>query len=210
MNIAVIGATGRTGSLVVEQGLARGDHITALARNPDAISVRHPHLATVQADVLDRESVGSALRDSDAVVSALGIGSSREPTVVYSEGIANVLAAMNASSIRRIVAISAAPVGPRVEQAFLERRVAMPILDHFFGATYDDMRRMETHLRDSDAEWISLRPPRLIDKPATGGYRLGVAPLPKARSLTHGDLAAALLDVLERTDLYEKAVFVAN
>ncbi len=210
MKIAIVGATGRTGSLVVEQGLARGDHITALARNPEAMSAQHPNLVTVHADVLDPESVGRALQGSEAVVSAVGIGSSRKPTAVYSEGIANILAAMRASSIRRVAVISAAPVGPRAEQPFLERRVVMPILDRVFGATYVDMQHMEKRLAESDLDWISLRPPRLLDKPATGRYRLGVAPLPKARSLTYADLAAALLDSLSREDLFRRPVFVAN
>lgn len=210
MKIAVVGATGRTGSLVVEQGLARGDHITALARNPDAVSARHPNLVTMHADVLDRESVGRALQGSEAVVSALGIGSSRKPTVVYSEGIANIVAAMRAASVSRVAAISATPVGPRAEQAFLERRVVMPILDRVFGATYADMRRMEKRLVDSEVDWISVRPPRLLDKPATGRYRFDVAPLPKARSLTYADLATALLELLGRADLYRRPVFVGN
>ncbi|MDQ6658421.1 MAG: SDR family oxidoreductase [Actinomycetota bacterium] len=210
MKIAVVGATGRTGSQVVEQGLARGHYVTALARNPDPASARHPNLVTVRADVLDRESIGRALHGAEAVVSALGIGTSRTSTVVYSEGIANILTAMRASSIRRVAAISAAPVGPRAEQPFIERRLAMPILDRIFGATYADMRRMEKRLADSDVDWISLRPPRLVEKPGTGGYRLGLAPLPKARSLTYTDLAAALLDSLDREDLYHRAAFVAN
>ncbi|MGH8919657.1 MAG: NAD(P)H-binding protein [Actinomycetes bacterium] len=86
----------------------------------------------------------------------------------------------------------------------------MPVLDRLFGASYDDMRRMEERLQTSDAHWVALRPPRLVDKPATGRYRLATTPLPKARSLTFADLAAALLDALEREDLHRRAAFVAN
>ncbi len=132
-------------------------------------------------------------------------------TVIYSQGIANVLTAMNANAIKKLAVISAAPVGPRAEQPFLERRVAMPILERVFGATYDDMRGMEALLATSDIDWVSLRPPRLVNKPATGSYRLeATQPLPRARSLTYGDLAIALLDSLDRFDLYRRAVFVAT
>jgi putative NADH-flavin reductase len=170
-----------------------------------------PNVEMVAGDVLERDSLGDALAGCDAVVSGLGIGSSRAPTVVYSEGIANVLRAMAAASVARLSAISAAPVGPRDEQPFLERRLAMPILDRIFGATYADMRRMEVVLADSQVDWVSLRPPRLVDKPATGAYRIDVnQPLPRARSLRYADLASALLDVLEREDLQGHAAFVAN
>ncbi|HBY21915.1 MAG TPA: NAD-dependent dehydratase, partial [Propionibacteriaceae bacterium] len=121
-----------------------------------------------------------------------------------------IVSAMASHSIRRIAVVSAAPVGPREEQAFFERRVLMPILEQFFGATYDDMRRMEEVLQRSENDWISVRPPRLLDNPATGSYRIGIAPQPQSRSITYGDLATALLDSLDRPEFYAKAVFVAN
>lgn len=211
MRIAVIGATGRTGLQVVEQALSRGHHVTAVARRPDALSLSDERLVIAAADVLDRGAVLDPLAEVDAVVSTLGVGTSRAPTVLYSHGIANVLGAMEAHAIRKLAVISAAPVGPRAEQPFLERRVAMPILERLFGATYDDMRRMEALLRRSDTKWVALRPPRLVNAKPTGNYRLDAnRPLAKARSLTYGDLATALIDSLDREDLYRQAAFVAN
>jgi putative NADH-flavin reductase len=211
MRIAVIGATGRTGLHVVEQALSRGHDVTALARRPDAISRRDERLVTVAADVLDPAAIVDGLDGSEAVVSTLGVGTSHTPTALYSRGIANVLDAMHAHAIRKLAVISAAPVGPRAEQPFLERRVAMPILERLFGATYEDMRRMEALLGSSDVDWVSLRPPRLVSTKATGHYRLDAnRPLSKARSLTYGDLATALLDSLDRKDLYRQPAFVAN
>lgn len=210
MRIAIVGATGRTGRHVVQQALDRGHEVAGVARRPEAIATQHRRLRTFAADVHDPESLADALTGCHAVVSALGIGSSRAPTVVYSEGIANVLATMAAASITRMSVISAAPVGPREEQPFLEGRVVMPILDRFFGPTYADMRRMESTLAASRADWVSIRAPRLVDKPATGTYRIASTPLPRARSLRCADLATALLEVLAREDLQRRAAFVAN
>ncbi len=211
MRIAIIGATGRTGRQVIEQGLARGHHVTALARRPEAVTVRDKNLVIARADVLGAGQLTAGLTGAEAVISTLGVGASRAPTVIYSQGITNALSAMAANGISHLAVISAAPVGPRDEQPFLQRRVAMPLLERVFGASYDDMRRMEALLVNSEINWVSLRPPRLVNKPATGNYRLdAVRPLAKARSLTYADLAAALLDSLDRQDLYRRAVFVAN
>ena len=211
VNLAVIGATGRTGRLVVDQALARGHHVMAVARRPEDMTRRDERLSVAAADVLDRARVAELLAGSEAVVSTLGIGSSRAATVLYSHGIANVLHGMRTHGIRRLSVVSAAPVGPRAGQPFLERRIAMPLLERVFGTTYEDMRRMEALLRDSETEWVALRPPRLLDKPATGHYRVDAnRPLPRARSLTYADLAAALLDSLDRADLQRRAAFIAN
>lgn len=209
MRIAVLGATGRTGRHVVRQGLERGHRMVALAREPCAVTDRHERLETVRADVLGEDGLGAALAGAEAVVSALGVGSSRAPTSLYSQGIAHALRAMGASGTRRLAVISAAPAGPRDRQPRLDRHVVMPILDRLFGATYDDMRRMEAILQASDVDWVSLRAPRLVDGAAAGRYTIDTDG-PGGRSITRADLAAALLDALDREDLYRRAAFVSS
>ena len=210
MKIAVIGATGRAGLQVAEQALARGDDVIALARHPGGLP-RRPGLASAAADVLDRAVLTEALAGADAVVSALGIGTSRQPTVAYSDGTANILHAMGAHGITKLAVISAVPAAPRAEQPFLQQRMIIPILERVFGATYADMRRMEALLRGSDLDWVCLRPPRLVSKKPAGRYRLDASrPLPNARSITYADLATALLDSLTRPDLYRRAAYVAG
>jgi putative NADH-flavin reductase len=211
MKIAVVGATGHTGGQVVAQAVARGDEVIALARHPEALPQHDPGVAVVAADVLDRAALAGALAGADAVVSALGIGASRQPTTVYSEGTANILHAMDIHQITKLTVISAVPVGDRAELPFGQRRVIIPVLERFFGASYDDMRRMETLLQGSDLDWVCLRPPRLVNKKAVGHYRLGAGrPLPKAGSISYADLAAALLDCLARPDLYRRIAYVAS
>ena len=160
--------------------------------------------------MLNRAALAEVLAGTDAVVSTLGVGTSRQPTVVYSDGISNVLHAMAAHGIRKLAVISAVPAGPRAGLPFQQRYLLVPILERLFPATYDDMRRMEALLSGSDLDWVCLRPPRLVDKKATGSYRVDTRPLPGGGSITHADLAAALLDSLDRPDLYRHPAYVAN
>jgi putative NAD(P)-binding protein len=92
------------------------------------------------------------------IVSTLGVGTPREPSVIHSRGVANVLAAMSSHGIERLVVTSAAPAGPREEQPFVERRFLMAILKRFFGASYRDMRVMEATLKRSSVTWVALHP----------------------------------------------------
>ena len=208
MRIVVVGANGRTGRQVVEQALARGDGVTAVARRPETLPEPRPGLAVATADVLDREALAAVLAGADAVVSAVGIGASRTPTTAYSQGVANLLAARPPGSAQKLVVVSAVPVGPRADQPLLQRRIVLPLLDRVFGATYQDMRRMEDLLRRSDADWVALRPPRLVVRAATGRYRMDDRPLPHALSISYADLATALLDAADR--LSRTAVYVAS
>jgi putative NADH-flavin reductase len=192
--------------------------VLAIARQPESLTFddrgapAHDvgELTVRGADVLDVERLAEALDHADAVVSAVGIGVSRRPTRVFSTGTANVLKAMSSTGAVRLAVVSAAPVGPRDEQPALQRYVAMPILERVFGATYADMRGMETLLRDSAVDWTALRPPRLRDQPPVGHYRLGRRPLPRGGTITIADLATALLDCVSRTDMQRQALYVAN
>jgi putative NADH-flavin reductase len=211
MKIAVIGANGHTGRIVVKDALARGHQVVAVARADGLSEPDDGSLINARADVRDVDALKRALVGADAVISALGVGTSRAPTDVYSTGVSNTLGAMRSTGAAKLVVISAVPAGPWAEQPLLQRRIALPILQRLFGASYDDMRRMETILLETiDVDWISLRPPRLVNKPSKGAFRIDTRPLAKARAITYGDLATALLDSLTRQDLYRHSVYVTN
>ncbi|MGI8609288.1 MAG: NAD(P)-dependent oxidoreductase [Candidatus Dormibacteria bacterium] len=92
----------------------------------------------------------------------------------------------------------------------VKRLVLYPILQSIFGASYDDMRRMEQILSASQVGWTILRPPYLTDAAPKGRYRLGIdAPLKRAISIGRSDLAAALLDTISDERLSRRAVEVA-
>jgi putative NADH-flavin reductase len=211
MKIAVIGAAGRTGRQVVRQALDRGHEVVAVARSPEKLNVAGDRLTVAAADVHDADALARAVVGADAIVTTYGAAAGREPTDVYSAGITNVLAAMDSGGIRRLAAISASPAGPRDEQPAALRLLVLPILERFFGGAYADLRRMEAVLaRRDDLEWACLRPPRLLDRPATGAYRLDPKPLPRSRSLTYPDLATALLDCADGTESRAGMLYVAN
>lgn len=205
----MIGSNGRTGSRVVEQAAGRGHDVVAVARRPRAAP--GGRIRPFAADALDRDAVRAALAGCDAVISTLGVGTSRKPTTLYSGAVASVLAAMDAHRISRLAVVSAAPVGPRDVHPPGQRHVVLPLLHRIFGATYQDMERMEAALRASDVEWVVLRPPRLLAKPGSGRYQLRVdAPVRGGRSIRYDDLATALLDVVSRETPTRTPVYVAG
>jgi putative NADH-flavin reductase len=198
MNILVVGATGGTGVQLVEQGLNRGHAMVALARRPDAIGIVHPRLRVAAGNVIDRDSLEAAMNGVEAVVSSLGVGgllASRKTGSLLSQGTANLLAAMRAVGVERLVAISSVGVDDDPTEGFVYRRILKPL---FLKNLYIDMRRMETAVAASDRDWTLVRPPLLLDKPATGKYRIEVGGnVPGARIIPRADLAAFVLDLAE-------------
>jgi putative NADH-flavin reductase len=73
MNLLILGATGGTGRALVEQALEQGHTVTAFARDPSKVRMTHQNLRIVKGDILDYDSVETAIRGQDAALSAVGI-----------------------------------------------------------------------------------------------------------------------------------------
>lgn len=211
MKILVAGATGRVGSEVVAQGLTRVHTIIALARHPENLPGDNANLRKVAGNVENHEIVIPLLEGIDAVVHVVGIGSSKQPTTIYSEGARTLIRGMERFGVKRLVAMSSQAANTPEHQSLLQKVILLPILQHFFGATYDDMRRMDRVLRESKVEWTQVRAPYINGALAKGKYRFSIdQQLPRYRDITAGDMATAFLDIAERADLGGKDVFVAN
>lgn len=214
MKIVLFGATGGTGGAVLTEGLKRGHEIVAVVRTPARLAVRHPNLTVVQGDILEPGTWAGRIQGAGSVISAVGIGTAKGATTVYSQGVARILEAMAAVGASRLQVVSAAPAAPRAEwtkEGVLLSRIVFPILHGFYGASYEDMARMETLLRAGSADWTAYRVPRLHDRPATGTYRLGIdAPVPRGSGITRADLGSAILDGIGDDRLFGRAVHLAN
>src|SRR3954447_8264492 len=106
MRLAVLGASGRTGRHVVRQALDRGHDVVALARHSASLSSSHRRLRKRDVDVLDGPCLTDALAGVEAIVSTLGVGTTHQETLTYSEGTRNTLAAMSAHDIPTLVVTS--------------------------------------------------------------------------------------------------------
>ncbi|MGZ3600614.1 MAG: NAD(P)H-binding protein, partial [Ktedonobacterales bacterium] len=68
MKIAVVGSTGRTGRLVLDQAVRRGHQVTAFSRRPQELQGIQGLHATVRGDGLNRSDVLEVVRGQDCVI----------------------------------------------------------------------------------------------------------------------------------------------
>ena len=175
MEIALFGANGQTGRLVTAAALRAGHRVRAVTRHPSQFPLTGSGLTVVAADAHDASAVRSAVAGVDAVVSTLGVTFSREPVDTYSVGTANIVAAMDAASTRRLIVVSSTAAFPmRRSRIPLSLRLVEPILTKTIGKTvYADIRRMEGVVRGSGLDWTIVRPSGLFDLPAPTDYLRG-------------------------------------
>jgi putative NADH-flavin reductase len=171
MKLAVFGATGGTGRLLVEQALAGGHEVNAFARKPVAITIQHERLHVVQGDVLTPACVREAVKGTDAVLCAFG--TSNEPnTTVLSEGTQNILVAMEKHGVRRFVCEASLGVGDSraLGGIFFDYMIVPLFMKHKFA----DKEKQDLLIHQSALDWIIVRATRLTHGPKTGVYRTGL------------------------------------
>jgi hypothetical protein len=114
VRILIIGATGGTGRQLVQQALDQGHQVTAFVRGPSKFHLEHANLRIVKGDVLDYASVESAMRGQSAVLSALGHKRFFYPNKIQSDGMRNILRAMKACDVPRLICETALGIGNSV------------------------------------------------------------------------------------------------
>ncbi|MFQ4141246.1 NAD(P)H-binding protein [Chlorogloeopsis sp. ULAP02] len=110
MKAFVAGATGETGRRIVEELIARGIPVRALVRDiQKARSILPAEAELVQGDVLDRQSLTTALGDCTVLLCATGAKPSFDPTGPYKvdyEGTKNLVDAAKTKGIEHFVLVS--------------------------------------------------------------------------------------------------------
>ncbi|XP_074990482.1 flavin reductase (NADPH) isoform X1 [Calonectris borealis] len=199
-NIVIFGATGRTGLTTLSQALEEGYAVTVLVRDRARLPARPRPARVVLGDARDPAAVGEAVRGQDAVVILLGTRDELGPTTVMSEGTKNIVTAMKAHGVRKVVACLSAfllwdlqKVPPRL----------VPVTE--------DHIRMYQILRDSGLDCVYVMPPHIADdQPLTGDYAVTVGACGASRVISKHDLGHFLLRCL-RTSRYDgKSVYVSR
>lgn len=195
MNVVVFGATGGTGRAIVQAALEQGHRVTAFVRDAAKLGLAHERLSIATGDVMDAAAVGAAVRGHDAVVCALGTPATTK-TTVRSQGTRNILAAMQAAGVERLVCVSSMGIGdskPMLPPLY--RWLLVPLL---LKQGFAEHELQEASIRGSDTAWTIVRPGALTNGARTEAMRHGfTADLTGVRAkVSRADVAAFVVDEL--------------
>lgn len=208
MKILLLGATGRTGRLLAKQALFEGHEVTALARDPARMTVVHSRLRVIQGDVLDAASIDRAIAGHDVVLSALGFPAWRPPPVL-SQGMRNVLDAMERHRMRRIVVLSAAGA-LREDAGFVVGNLGIGLFRRLLPGVYAEHRKMLQEIQERDLDWIAVRAVLLTNRPKRSRYRVANEGIPRwGFRISRGDVAEFMIRQLTGEEYVRKMPSIA-
>jgi len=196
MNILIVGATRGIGRQLLEQALASGHAVTAMARNPQRLATQQERLRVIKGDIRDSDSVALAMAGQNAVCCTIGVKAPWLWVTVFSEGTKNLLQAMKKTGVKRLMCVTGIGAGDsKGHGGFLYDRIFYPLL---LGPIYADKDRQESLIKASDVDWTIVRPGFLTNGPLTKNYRMltdmtGVT----AGRISRADIAHFMLKEIE-------------
>ena len=222
MKLTIVAATGGIGRQLFEQAISAGHDVTAMARNPQNLAPASARAVAADLASADPVALQPAVAGADAVLSALGPRTKADAGVA-ARGTTVITQAMQAAGVRRVIVVSAAPIGtvpspgrphpPRHDpgDGFILRYLADPIVKRALRDHYADLARMEDVLRASDLDWTAVRPPRLTSKPVTGRYRTALGQnIRRGLFVSRADVAHYMLSILDETETFGRTVGIAD
>ncbi|HEX3472690.1 MAG TPA: SDR family oxidoreductase [Silvibacterium sp.] len=210
MKIVIFGATGGTGRELVRQGLAAGYEVTAFARNPTAFSPKE-RLRVAQGNALDRVAVIAAIAGQEVILSALG-GRSLGDSELLPRSMEHILAGMHQHSVRRLIVLGAAGTveGTQKRISLVPRMFFAVFKATLLRKPFAAQTEMQRIIRESDTEWTIVQPPRLLNVPGRGEYRVDAEGLPAGGGrISRADVATFMLGQIGSSEWGRREPYIA-
>jgi putative NADH-flavin reductase len=185
MKLLVLGASGGTGRQIAAQAREAGHQVAVFDRHGGS-------------------SLAHVMQGQDVVISAIGRGLSFKPQGLIEKTVPQILSAMTAAGVRRLIFMSAMGVGASFQDAPLMPRIFFRTL---LRGIYADKAVGDRLIQASDLDWTLVQPSQLTNGPLTGTYRFGERLTMKGMpQISRADAAQFILRQLDDATFHRRVV----
>ncbi|MBU3714403.1 MAG: SDR family oxidoreductase [Ferruginibacter sp.] len=213
MKIAIFGATGFSGKVILKEALSKQHEVVILVRNKSAISINHKNLTVVEGNVLNRQIVADVLKNCDAVIQCLGVGGkgNAKPTTFISDATKIIVEEMEKQNIKRLIAMSNVGAGNSVSfYPWFFTKIILPYFMKWLKVIIDDKNRMEPIIMNSELDWTIVRCPNFVDKNPKGNVHVTLDGKGLKLSITLGDVAEFMVRQITDGSYSRQAPSISN
>ncbi len=209
--IALLGATGMVGGFILQEALAQGYTVRALARTPEKLRTLQNRITIVQGDARDASAIDTLLQGSDIVISALGPvkadGDAAKTISTVATG--HILQAMPTHNIDRYIVVTGAAVNIPGDDRNFTGWLLQKMASITLRTTLRDKQAEYQLLADSSARWTLVRCPVIKDQPFA--YRAHASlDTPSGLFLRAGELAQFIIEQIGAQEFVGKGPFLAS
>ncbi|TWI94196.1 putative NADH-flavin reductase [Mucilaginibacter frigoritolerans] len=212
MKILILGATGRTGSLLLKEAIKQGYVINVLVCDKNKLQINSPLLTVFEGTPADKEALLPAMQGCNAILSTLNISRTsdfpwaplRSPENLLSASMKNIIELANQLNIKRVIITTAWGVN--------ETKKDLPgwfrwLIDHSnIGYPYRDHERQEDLLKQSTLSWTIVRPVGLTNSVKHKAVQVSINNSPKpGLTISRQNVAHFMIKVLQEGSYVNEA-----
>jgi putative NADH-flavin reductase len=216
MHVLVIGGSGQTGSLVLDEASQRGHTITALVRNPSSLPAREG-LTIVKGTPLEASDIERAFTAvqgdlPEAIIVTLSSPKEKGARVM-ADAHDNLVASMKRHSVSKIATLSSFGTGSSLENISVVMRLAIPTTG--LAYSYADHNLVDEIMKKSGLDYVLLRPSRLTMGERApvqfyGNDGKGAGCFAGLGGISRASVAACLVDAVEKNTWDRSTPVISN
>ena len=176
-HILLIGASSGIGLETLKLGLKAGHEIRAFSRRADKIKIINSNLEKIKGDALIEDNINKAINDVDVVIQALGIPLNIKlltgPITLFSKATEILLSAMKKTGVKRIISVTGFGAGDSYASISPLQKIGFELI---FGRAYHDKSKQEKMIKQSDNDWVIVRPGVLTNARVNKNYKVLINP----------------------------------
>ncbi len=201
MKIVLFGASGQTGSIVMELALQAGHEVTAVVRDVSKIKISHNNLSVKTADLFDKESVKVVAEGNELAISCLG-GNANNKSTLLGDMIQVIVPAVKEVGVREIYHMSSAGIHNEMPGV-----VAKIFVNLFFKNAIADHKTAAECVINSGLNYLIVRPLSLTEGEMTKEFRTSDTSVPKGgKNISRADVAYFLVEAIGKSEYKNKSI----
>ena len=198
MKIALIGANGNVGKVILKEALLRGHQVTGIVHNISKVESTQDNLKFIEGDIFDEERLSKAIEGNDIVISAFGPKHGEEKSLV--DATKNLINAVKKAGVPRLLSMGGA--GSLLVEGGIKLVKTKDFPSDWKPIALAHGEALEQYKQEKNLNWTNLSPAAFIEPgKRTGAYRTSedylVVDEKGVSRISFEDFAFAMLDEVE-------------
>ncbi|MGG0198852.1 SDR family oxidoreductase [Bacillus anthracis] len=205
--IAILGANGKAGKVLVNEALEKGYQVKILTRNSTNTEKINKNIETIIGDARNFSTIQDLLQGCSAVINA--VGQPKNESYIFSTVTKHILEAMKESKIKRYILISGGSLNVTGDQKGIINKIGATLFKLFLPKMMQDKYKELQIIQNSEVDWTIVRLPFVIEGNGIGSIKESLVDMPGIK-IQNGDIAPFVIKQINSDRYVGKCPFISN
>ena len=205
--IAILGANGKAGKILVNEALEKGYQVKILTRNSTNTEKINENIETIIGDARNFSTIQDLLQGCSAVINA--VGQPKNESYIFSTVTKHILEAMKESKIKRYIVISGGSLNVTGDQKGIVNKIGATLFKLFLPKMMQDKYKELQIIQNSEVDWTIVRLPFVIEGNGIGSIKESLVDMPGIK-IQNGDIAPFVIKQINSDRYVWKCPFISN